>query len=131
MAIEKKILIIEDEKDIRRILKKILTEESYKVYITDSGKEGLSKIKKYHPELVILDLKLTDTDGIEVASEIRRINKKIKVIVITAYGTVEIKRKLYKLGIVDLIEKPFRIEKILKSVRKVLVGMLPARNADI
>lgn len=125
---QKKILIIEDEKDLRTILKRILSENQYTVNAACDGREGIDKNRKMKPDCVILDFKLPDTDGIKVIYRIRSYNKTAKIILITAYGTKEIREELLKLGVSDFIEKPFRIEKILKALKKAMshnIGAYP------
>lgn len=98
----------------------MLSEESYIVDLAGDGKKGLAKFRRNKPGCVILDLKLPDIDGVKVLYRIRSCNKNVKIILITAYGTKEIKEELLRLGISDFIEKPFRIERILKALRKVM-----------
>lgn len=116
----KKVLIIEDEKDLGHILNKVIADRYYKVNTALSGKEGIRKFKAHKPDCVILDLKLPDMDGVKVLYRIKGFDSKVKIIFITAYGTKDIKEELFKIGIADFIEKPFRIERILKALKKAM-----------
>lgn len=110
-----KILVIDDEPDIGWIFSKVLAEEGYQVLVSVDGEEGISKIKKEHPDVVILDLKLPGRDGIEILREIRRFDKDILVIMLTAYETINSAVESMKLGAYDYLSKPINIDKI-KSV---------------
>ncbi|MDO9555944.1 MAG: response regulator, partial [Atribacterota bacterium] len=97
------ILIIDDEVDLCQSLLELLEEEEYKIFIADSGKEGLIKVKENLPDLVLLDIKMSGIDGIETLERITAIDKDISVIMLTAYQTVETAVKAMKLGAYDYI----------------------------
>jgi len=100
------ILVIDDEKDTCFILEDILTKEGYKVFTALDGMSGLKIVKEKKPDIVLLDLKMPEMDGIEVLRRIRKIDKNIVVIIITAYGTMDTARVAMKLGAFDYITKP-------------------------
>ncbi len=114
---KKKILIIDDEKDIGWLFSKILKEEGYQVLISLSGIDGISTIKKENPDLVILDLRLPGMDGIETLKEIRRFDKDLLVIVLTGFETVQSAIEAMKLGAYDYLSKPVNIEKIKTTIK--------------
>jgi len=115
-----KILVIDDEPDIGWLFSKILSEEGYEVSISLNGEEGISKIKKEQPDLVFLDLKLPGKGGIEILREIRRFDKDLLVIVLTAYETVKTAVEGMKLGAYDYLSKPINIEKIKTTLKNAL-----------
>jgi DNA-binding NtrC family response regulator len=115
-----KILVIDDEPDIGWLFSKILSEEGYEVLISLNGEEGISKIKKEQPDLVFLDLKLPGKGGIEILREIRRSDKDLLVIVLTAYETVKTAVEAMKLGAYDYLSKPINIEKIKTTLKNAL-----------
>jgi len=117
---QEKILVIDDEPDIGWLFSKILSEDGYKVLVSLNGEEGISKIKKEQPDLVFLDLKLPGMDGMGVLKEIRRFDKDLLVILLTAYETVKTAVEAMKLGAYDYLSKPVSIEKIKTIIRNAL-----------
>jgi len=116
------ILIIDDEVELCQSLSEMLKEEEegYKVSVANSGKEGLVKIKEEIPDLVLLDIKMPEMDGIETLEKIKTINKDILVIMLTAYQTVETAVKAMKLGAYDYIGKPFNYEELKIIIKRAL-----------
>jgi DNA-binding NtrC family response regulator len=114
----KNILIIDDNTTLRRSLELSLSAEGYEVATAGTAKEGLEKVKNGLGELVFLDLKLPDADGIDVLRQIKEIDEDTIVVVITAFGKVETAVKAMKLGAFDYINKPFEIDEIKIIVEK-------------
>lgn len=117
---KEKILIIDDEPDIGLFFSKILSREGYQVFISMDGEEGISKIKNEKIDLVFLDLKLPGMDGIEVLREIRRFDRNLLVIILTAYGTVRSAVEAMRLGAYDYLAKPVDIKKIIVIIKNAL-----------
>lgn len=119
---EVSILIIDDEVELCQNLSEMLKEEEegYKVSVANSGKKGLAKIKEEVPDLVLLDIKMPEMDGIETLEKIKAIDKDILVIMLTAYQTVETAVKAMKLGAYDYISKPFNYEELKIIIKKAL-----------
>ena len=114
----KKILIIDDEKDMCWLLSEVLTKRRYRVTTASTGKEGIAQVKKEIPDLVFLDLKLPDIGGIKVLPRIKKINPKIVVCIITAYGTQELQKEARNKGASHFLDKPFSIKEILRVIRE-------------
>lgn len=117
---KKKILIIDDEKNIRLALKSCLGEEGYEIDTAVNGEEGLLKIIDDKFDLVLLDLKMPGLDGIEVVRRMRSKDIGVDVIIMTAYGTVEKAVEAMKLGVIDFLSKPFTPEDIRTIVEDIL-----------
>ncbi|MFZ5907747.1 MAG: sigma-54-dependent transcriptional regulator [Nitrospirota bacterium] len=115
-----KILIVEDEKSMREILKILLEEENYTVSTVAEGLEGLSSIEKDIFDLVVTDMKMPGADGFEVLRKVKEISPSTMVIMITAFGTTETAIQAMKLGAYDYIHKPFNIEEIRLTVKKAI-----------
>jgi DNA-binding NtrC family response regulator len=113
----KTILVVDDEKEICTVLSDNLSQEGYRVFTANSGKTALELVKKEKPDLVLLDIRMPEMDGIEVLRRIKKMKKEIVVIMLTAYGTLETARKAMKLGAYDYITKPFDLFS-LKSIVK-------------
>ncbi|MCP2521031.1 response regulator [SCandidatus Aminicenantes bacterium Aminicenantia_JdfR_composite] len=116
----KKILIVDDEKLIRWSLTKILTQSGYEVKAVESGEEALKEIDETSYDLVFTDLKMTGIDGIEVLKEIQKVSPKTKVVIITAYGTPQVRSLALKFKAFSFIDKPFKAEQIKTVARSAL-----------
>lgn len=123
------VLVIDDEKDICNLFEEALTPEGYEVFTALDGESGLKIIGEKKPDIVLLDLKLPKMNGIEVLRRIKRIDKNIVVIIITAYGTMDTARMAMKIGSYDYITKPFDLNYV-KAVIKDGLKMGFAAFAD-
>src|ERR1039458_6764993 len=112
-----RILIIDDEAEIRESLETLLQLEGYTVVAAASGHEGLAQIGERSFDVVLLDLALPDKNGMDVLSEIRLLHPQQAVIMITAYGTVENAVRAMQSGATNFIQKPWDNEKLLADVR--------------
>lgn len=117
-----KILIIEDEEPIRRVLVRILSDEdsNYKISEATDGKEGLNLIKKEKFDLVLCDIKMPKMDGIEVLQAANAKNISAPFIMLTGHGNVETAVEAMKLGAYDFISKPPDLNRLLTAVRHAL-----------
>src|SRR6202158_4058147 len=112
-----RILIIDDEAEIRESLETLLQLEGYTVAAAGSGREGLAQIEERPFDVVLLALALPDKNGMDVLSEIRLLRAQQAVIMITAYGTVENAVRAMQFGATNFIQKPWDNEKLLADVR--------------
>lgn len=115
-----KILIVEDEKGMREVLKILLEGENYEVISASDGLEGLSYISKDIFDLIITDIKMPKVDGFELLRKVKEVSPHTIVIMITAFGTTETAIEAMKLGAYDYINKPFKIDEIRLIVRKAI-----------
>jgi len=117
-----KVLIIDDEKDICFLISEILKDEKYLTYIALNSNEAISQFNKYNPDLVILDVWLSNSklDGIEILKEFKKINSNVPVIIISGHGTVDLAVSSIKNGAYDFIEKPFNSDKLLILVKRAI-----------
>lgn len=116
----KKILIADDEKNMIWALKKAFKNEEYKIITASNGEEAVEKVKVNGPDLVLLDLKMPKLNGLEALKEIKIIDPKISIIMMTAHGTMESAVEAMKNGAIDYISKPFDIEELKLQIRKAL-----------
>ena len=127
-----RLLIIEDEKITRISLSDILKREGYEVYSAEDGEEGLATYKSMRPEVVITDLRLPKLGGMEVLQTVLSLDPRCKVILITAYATVDTAISSLKLGAFDYLTKPFSPEKLLSILRNIsLLYSALAENAEL
>lgn len=117
-----KILVIEDEPAIRRVLKKILSEENntYMVEEAEDGLIGMEKIKEEDYDLVLCDIKMPKMDGIEVLEGIQKIKPEIPVIMISGHGDLDTAVNSMRIGAFDYISKPPDLNRLLNTVRNAL-----------
>ncbi len=115
-----KILVVDDEAFIRENLERILAEDGYRPYSTESGDEALKQVAEEEVDLVLLDLNLGSKSGLDVLKALREIDPEVLVIIITGYGTVESAVEALKLGAYDYIKKPFKADAIRLIVRLAL-----------
>lgn len=129
-VMKKRILLVDDEETLRWTLHEALVEEGYDIENTNDSIKALGLVKKTHYDLVISDLKMPIMGGLQLISEIKKIHPDIKAIVITAYGSVETVIEAMRLGVVDFITKPFKIEQMKSVIRKVLNASLANNNGE-
>ena len=115
-----KILIIDDNKDLRFNLSGILKEEGYDVVAVGDGREALKTVDKESPNLVLLDIRLPGVNGMKLLEEMKKIDKDLVIIMLTAYGEVKDAVKAMKLGAYDYITKPFTNEGLIFIVKRAL-----------
>ena len=117
-----KILIIEDEEPIRRVLVRILKDEdsSFEIHEASDGKKGLDLIKNDSYDLVLCDIKMPKVDGIELLQRTRKTNSTIPFIMLTGHGNIETAVESMKLGAYDFISKPPDLNRLINSVRNAL-----------
>lgn len=120
MSKKPQILITDDEKSIRNILRDILEYESYVVHEAESGNEALDVISNRVIDLVILDIKMKGMDGIETLDKIKNIEPELPVIMISGHGTIKIAVDAAKKGAYDFLEKPPDLNRLLITVRNAL-----------
>lgn len=116
----KRILIVDDEKNIRMTLKHCLVDQNYDIEVAVNGDEALNSLETSTFDLVLLDIKMPGLDGMKVLEHIRRSSNAVNVIMMTAYGTVENAVEAMKMGAVDFISKPFTPDEIRNIVINIL-----------
>ena len=114
-----KILIIEDEVAIRRVLLRILSEENsnYKVSETEDGVQGINLVENENFDLILCDIKMPKMDGIEVLAQIKKIKPEIPVVMISGHGDLDTAVHSMRLGAFDYISKPPDLNRLLNTVR--------------
>jgi DNA-binding NtrC family response regulator len=112
-----KILIIDDERSIRRALREILEFENFEVHEAENGTEGLEKIQSTTYDIIFCDIKMPLMDGMEVLDEIQKAKIDVPVIMISGHGNIETAVDAIKKGAFDFIEKPLDLNRILVTIR--------------
>jgi len=115
-----KLLLIDDEEDVRYSIQRIFDSPEMELATAASGEEGLKVIPKFKPDLVLMDVRMTGMTGLETLRRIRQSDPKLLVILMTAYGTTQMAIEAMKLGAYDYLLKPFDIPKLKEIVANAL-----------
>lgn len=116
------VLVIDDQPGIRRLLTEVLSEEGYEVATAANGYEGLQKAKELNPSLILMDMKMPGMDGIEALREMKHIGQGEKVIMMTAYGELDLINEAKEIGVYAYITKPFDIVALCGMIKEYLDG---------
>ncbi|GAX60058.1 hypothetical histidine kinase protein [Candidatus Scalindua japonica] len=115
-----RVLLVDDEETIRYVLRESLVSEGYEVDVAQDAFQALEHLKQAQYDLIITDIKMHGMDGIQLIREIKKSISDLKIIIITAYGSLETVKEAAKLGVVEMISKPFKI----REIKDVIVRML-------
>ena len=118
----KKILIVDEQYGIRILLNEVFQREGYTTYQAANGMQALEIVRKHRPDLVLLDMKIPGMDGIEILKRLKEIDPDIKVIIMTAYGELDMIQETKELGAIMHFAKPFDIDDLRTAVKKHLVS---------
>jgi len=113
---KRKILLVEDEAIVRESVRDWLTEDGYDVECVETGEKALERIKKAKFGVIVLDLRLPGIDGLQVFEHAKELTPETKGVIITAYPSKETREKAQKLGLLDYLAKPFRVEDLEKTI---------------
>src|SRR5690606_24359296 len=116
MADRRKLLIVDDQNGIRVLLHEVFSSEGYETFQASNGRIALDIVKNDQPDLVLLDMKIPGMDGLEILKHIRKIDTEIKVIMMTAYGELDMIKEAMELGALQHFTKPFDIDELRLAV---------------
>lgn len=116
-----KLLVVDDQMGVRRLLYEAFSVEGYEVEMAANGHEALEKVKLAMPDLILMDMKMPGMNGLQTLQEIKKINDAVVVIMMTAYGELEIVAEAVKLGIKEYVTKPFDINELRETVKKLVM----------
>lgn len=117
-----KVLIVDDQPGIRRLLLEVFTDEGYEVSVATNGNEALEQAKEKKPAVILMDMKMPGMDGIDALKELKEIGLAERVIMMTAYGELELVTKAKELGAFAYVTKPFDIIKLCEMVSNYIAG---------
>ena len=118
MNIQKSVLIIDDDDSLRRVMEYTLDEAGFKVITASNGTEGLKRFVEEQPPVVLTDIQMPGMSGYEVLQSIRSSNPEVRVIIVTAFGTVEQAVDAMKDGAFDYLTKPFGRDELSMVVNR-------------
>ncbi len=119
-----RVLVVDDEESIGDILYRFLTRKGYETFYTDDSSEVIPLVKRARPHLVLLDINLDGADGIDLLQEIKELDPKVAVIMITAMQEDNLGKEALKLGAVDFINKPIDLEYLETSLKIKISALL-------
>lgn len=114
------ILVVDDEPDIRELIRDILQDENYRVSVAEDGEHARAAFHEATPDLVLLDIWMPDIDGISLLREFKQQNKSVAIVMMSGHGTIETAVEATRLGASDFIEKPLSTAKLLRGVELAL-----------
>src|SRR6185295_5236345 len=115
---QKSILVADDDASIRSLLRQLLTDEGYSITEAATGTEVVSQVSESSPDLVIMDVRMPELDGIEALPKVKQASPKTSVLIMTAFGSSNAAIKAMELGAFDYITKPFELDKISHTVKR-------------
>ena len=115
-----KILVIDDEQSIRDLLDRLLRRKGYDVIVAESGQKGLECFRRERPDVIVLDLKMPEMDGLTVLRQIRSLNRSQPVIVLTGSRTAEMEQQVRALGVTEYIAKGFSLHLLGDALKRLL-----------
>jgi len=125
-----RILLVDDEETIRYVLKEALAGEGYKVDVARDAFQAMERFKEAPYDLIITDIKMRGMDGIQLIREVKKSDSDLKIVIITAYGSLETVKEAAKLGVVDMISKPFKIQEIKDVLLRMLNNSSASKDTD-
>src|SRR5580765_2140938 len=115
-----KILVIDDDQGIRRLLDSLLRRKGYDVVLAENGLKGLELFRREHPDVIVLDLKMPEMDGLTVLRQIRSVDLKQPVIIFTGAGTPETEQQIRALRVTEIVEKDVSLDRLEDSLKRLL-----------
>ncbi len=120
MTSHERILVVDDEEQMRDLLAKVLERKGYQVSVCGDGTEALALLEREPADLVITDVRMPGLNGMEALRAIKELNPEIVVLIMTAFGSIDQAVQAVKEGAYDYINKPFKIDEILLTIEKAL-----------
>ena len=115
-----KILVIDDEQGIRNLLDTLLSRKGYEVVLASNGQKGLELFRRERPDVVVLDLKMPEMNGLTVLQQIRQLNPVQPVVILTGAATAEAEQQVRALGVTEFVEKEFSMHRLGDCLKRLL-----------
>ncbi len=116
----KKILVIDDEPELLALMMEVLEDEGYQAFSAANGADGIRLNEQENPDLIILDLRMPEMDGIETLRQIRKKDDKVKVVILTGYGSPDTIRDAADLDVSEYLSKPFENDQLVRIISEML-----------
>jgi len=118
----KSVLLVDDDKEFRRAMKKMFERSGYEIRIACDGREALDALSDEEFDLIISDLRMPNLDGLEMMGELRRRGLDVPIVFLTAFGEVESYMDLMNLGAFEYVNKPVKGQEILEIARRAIAS---------
>jgi DNA-binding response OmpR family regulator len=112
----KRILVVDDEPEVRQLMEHFLTQRGYEVYIAENGKLALAALETFTPDVVLLDMHMPVMDGLETLKRLAVRSPALPVIMVTVNDDMETTARLLQLGAADYVPKPFNLEYLEQAI---------------
>lgn len=122
MGMNCRLLVVDDQKGIRRLLQELFRREGFEVEVAADGMEAIELVKSSVPDVILMDMKMPRMNGLEASETILKMNQDVSIIMMTAYGEIEMMEKAVEVGVKKYITKPFDISVLRDMVKETLVG---------
>jgi len=122
--VEGDILIVDDQKGVRRLLEELFKKEGWTVRVTTDGREALEQVEKKRPDVILMDVKMPNMNGLEASQLILEKYGDIPIIMMTAYGEIDVVKKALDAGVKKCITKPFDIIVLRDMVNELIAAQL-------
>ena len=126
-----KILVVDDEHSVRWAFEKALQKAGYEVMLAENGLKGLKLYESFKPDIIFVDIRMPEMDGLQVLKKIRELDPEAQVIVMTAYTDMETTVTAMKLGAYDFLSKPFNIDECLLLISRGLNTRNTGKEAEV
>ena len=117
-----KILVVDDQRGVRKLLEELFRRDGYEVSLAADGLESVDMVKNFMPDVVLMDMKMPNMNGLEASREIFKIKPDLPIIMMTAYGEMEVVHKALEIGVKKYITKPFDVMELRRLVKEILNG---------
>lgn len=119
---ENTILIVDDQKGVRRLLEELFKKENWNVFLAADGQEAIEKAKEINPDIILMDMKMPNMNGLEAAQHIITHNPDQSIIMMTAYGEMDVVKRAFEVGVKKCITKPFDIMALRDLVNEMVLN---------
>lgn len=116
---KRRILIVDDQKGVRRLLEELFKREEWEVYVASDGREAINKVDEILPEIILMDMKMPNMNGLEASQKILEKHQDLSILMMTAYGEMDVIKKALEAGVKKCITKPFDIMELKDIVIQV------------
>ncbi len=115
---QKKILIVDDQKGVRRLLEELFKKDNWIVNIAADGREAVARVSDFQPDIILMDMKMPNINGLEASKQILCAHKDMIIIMMTAYGEMDVIKNALEAGVKKCVTKPFDIMNLKDIVNK-------------
>ena len=117
---KRRIMIVDDQKGVRRLLEELFKREGWEVYAAADGKEAIEKAVQFQPSILLIDMKMPNMNGLEASQKILEKHQELAIIMMTAYGEMEVVKRALESGVRKCITKPFDILYLRDEVNRIV-----------